>query len=130
MFEKQYNIKNNNDLKNKINENLSEKYILDISDNNIVIKNKKGTYLFSGNIESNNDGLKISGNFKRSKILSIAAGIIAAAYIIVLIMVYCTGFKLYDFQILLMIIGAVLIIVLRKIDDKRIEPLLNIFEKI
>lgn len=127
MFEKQYTTKDLNLLKNKLSQNIPDKFKLEISDNSIEVLNKRNSVIFKGNISSTPIGCIIRGNFPIEGIVSKIAMVFVTLYVIALLGIYYTGIMLYDYQIGLMILGVVFIFVIRKIVSKNSDEVKNIF---
>lgn len=130
MFEKQYDIKDKNILKNKIINDISDKYKYEIDDKNINIKNNKDKIVFKGEIYSNPVGCVIKGEFPIDRIISRVATVIVILYIIFLLATYYLGLQFYDYQILLMIIAAASIVIMKKIGENRTSEIRDVLENI
>lgn len=130
MFEKQYDIKDKNILKNKIINDISDKYKYEIADKNINIKNNKDKIVFKGEIYSNPVGCVIKGEFPIDRIISRVATVIVILYIIFLLATYYLGLQFYDYQILLMIIAVASIVIMKKIGENRTSEIRDVLENI
>lgn len=130
MFEKQYDIKDKNHLKNKIINDISDKYKYEFTDNTVNIKNNKDKIVFRGEISSGSVGCVIKGEFPIDRIISKVAAVIVILYIIFLLATYYLGIQFYDYQILLMIIAAASIVIMKKISEKRTSEVRDVLENI
>ncbi len=130
MFEKQYGIKDTSNLKNKINQNFKDKYKCEINDKIIIIKNKNEKIVFKGNILSNPLGCVIKGEFPVENIIRNIAAVVVCLYVVFLLGTFFMGFQLYDYQILLMVIGAGVLVLFKRIILNKTGEIKEIFDKI
>ena len=128
MFEKQFNIKDKAELKNKISKAKPDNLTIEYKDSDIIIKNKKGKEIFAGEIKTNPMGCNIKGNFAADKILSVAALIIVVVYLVVLMFTYFCGIQFYDYQIFLMVCGAAAIVIISKISNTKSKEVKDMFD--
>lgn len=130
MFEKQYQIKDLTEFKNKIKEAMPDEYDVSIIDAKIDITNKRAKSVFKGEIASAPDGCVIKGEFSIDKLISIAAWVLVAVYIAFLLFTYVMGALFYDYQIFIMIAAAGSIIIMNRISDKKTAPVKEALDKL